>query len=298
MGKQSDRREAKKATKAAENEEPVVQTNVGFQELGQTLVMTSVLVQSAPLLPSLLKDGIALVKGEAVEKAEKPKEKEEDKENKDEEPAGDKTDGEKEEKQAEVVPDFILEKDACGTFSKICSRLHFANPLGVGKVTTPEEAIKVWKEIKGLEIDFGPKAKRKGSPGTDRIVSNLCTYAVQYLHVLLGLMILRSFLFRSFFACLPWIVIYQFLSMILPLGKLAEIADSLPAFIPAEKIPFDKVPLEKVPVELRVVATVGFNGLLHIFFLYELFWKTYFIEKLLLGGLVAYHAYAVRPIDA
>merc|ERR1719498_1436974 len=152
--------------------------------------------------------------------------------------------------------------------------------------------------MKGLEIDFGPKAKRKGTPGTDRIVANISSYAIQYLHVLLGLMILRSFLFRSFFACLPWLVAYQFLSMTLPLGPLSEIADSLPSFIPTEKIPFEKVPLEKVPVELRVVATVGFHGLVHFFFLYELLWKTYFIEKLLVAGLVAYHAYAVRPVEA
>lgn len=297
-----------------------MQSKVSFKELAQSLVMGSVLVQHAPLVPSFLQDGIALAKGEQVKKSEEAKAADDSKvknkvkksevtkseeakvKNKDEKAAEENTEEKKEEEKSEskdeVVSDFVLEKDPCGAFSRICSRLHLSNPLGLGRPSTVEDSLKAWKELKGLEIDFGPRSKKKGSPGTDRIVANLSTYAVQYLHIFLGLMILRAFIFRSFFACLPWMVIYQFLSMVLPLGQLSEIADSLPSFIPADKIPFDKVPLEKVPVELRVVATLGFHGLLQFFFLYELLWKTYFIEKLLLAGVVTYHSYAVRPIDA
>merc|ERR1712032_1368957 len=51
----------------------------------------------------------------------------------------------------------------------------------------------------------------------DRLVANLRTNLLQYLHVVWVLMVVRSLLFRSLFACLPWLFVYQTLSVILPL---------------------------------------------------------------------------------
>merc|ERR1712224_1148279 len=174
------------------------------------------------------------------------------------------------------VPDFVLDKDVCGLFSKVCSRLHWSNPLGLASPPSGEESIKAWKDMFALEVDFGPRAKRKGSPGFDRITVNLYNNLVQYVHILLAFMILRAFLFRSFFACLPWLTGYQFLSVFLPLT-------------PLEKVP--QIPLDKVPTEIRVAITLALNALLQFFFVYELLWKTYFFEKIPLVGLVVYHAY-------
>merc|ERR1719478_458533 len=99
--------------------------------------------------------------------------------------------------------------------------------------------------MKGMEIDFGPRAK-KGSPGMDRIKINLYANAVQYAHVLLALMMLRAFLFRSYFACLPWLACYQVLSLFVPLEGLPQLP---------------QVPVEKVEAKFRVVGAVALHAL-------------------------------------
>merc|ERR1711924_220889 len=135
--------------------------------------------------------------------------------------------------------------------------------------------------MKDLErLDFGPKNEKKGPQAKERIICNLCTNFVQYVHILLALMMVRAFLFRLYFACLPWLALYQFLSVFVPLAGLPQLP---------------QVPVEKVPAELRITATIALNGLVILFFVYELLWKTYFFEKIPLIGLVVFSAYAVQP---
>lgn len=281
-GKQAERRASKKAEKAKGEEVAETSESGSFVELAKSLAMSSVLAQYALKIPDYAKDGIAIVKGE-----KKPEKKAEEKA--EEKPAEDgKTqDATAESEKENVEPkenvgagDFVVEKDACSTFNSIASRLHWSNPLGLS--ASAEESLSAWKTLKNLEIDFGPRAKRNGTPGKDRIMTNLYGNAVQYVHVLLAFMMLRAFLFRSFFACLPWLALYQFLSVFLPLTEFPQLP---------------QIPLEKVPAELRIVATIVFNGLLQLFFAYELIWKTYFFEKIPLIGLIVYHSYAVRPVE-
>merc|ERR1712125_118689 len=82
------------------------------------------------------------------------------------------------EKESEIDnnPDYILENDTCGIFRIVCSRLHWSNPLGLAFPTSSEESLKAWSVFKGLQVDFGPRAKRRGNPGLDRISSNLYTF--------------------------------------------------------------------------------------------------------------------------
>merc|ERR1711862_344493 len=112
----------------------------------------------------------------------------------------------------------------------------------------------------------------RGNPALDRMKTNLCVNMRQYLHMLLALMMLRAFLFRSFFACLPWLFGYQLLSLALPLENMA-------------KLP--QVPLEKVRPKFRVSGALGLHALVWLFFLYEALWKMHFIEKFLVIGLFA-----------
>lgn len=207
---------------------------------------------------------------------------------------GDKQDSQEPDEQANTDEQKDSEPMANGTaqeepqgvhcvFKKLCSRLHWSNPLGLASPKSGEDSIKAWLALKNLEIDFGPRAKRKGNPTMERIVTNVYNNLPQYLHVLLALMVLRAFLLRSYFACLPWLVGYQVLSVFLPLDKI----ESLP-----------QIPIDKIPTEIRVVLTICLNGLLQFFFAYELVWKTWFFEKPLFIGLIAFHAYAARPTEA
>merc|ERR1719453_2100621 len=142
--------------------------------------------------------------------------------------------------------------------------------------------------MKGLEFDGGPRAKKRGSPAMDRIFKNIESFLPQYIHLLLALMMLRAFLFRSWFACLPWLVGYQYLSLWVPLEG---------PFQPMPQVPDVGEHLEKCPIKFRVAASVGIHVLVWLFFLYEALWKMWFFEKFLVLGLIAYHAYAVRPSD-
>lgn len=110
----------------------------------------------------------------------------------------------------------------------------------------------------------------------------------QYLHLLLALMMLRAFLFRSWFACLPWLVGYQYLSLWIPL-------DGMPAALVSIIPQASQVPVEKCPVKFRVAASAGIHLLVWLFFIFEVLWKMWFFEKGLVMGLIAYHAYAVKP---
>jgi len=282
--KQAKRSAGKDAKKAAayDDEQDSASDSAGFAgrffALGKSLVLGSVIAEIAPTLPVMVKNGVLILKGE--KELTKPKPKVEETKEETEEEEKEKEEEKEEEKEA---PQQILEMDVGAEFSKLRSRLHWSNPLGLAMPVSGEESTQAWLAVKSLEIDFGPRSKKKGTPTLDRITTNLYNNLPQYLHILLALMILRSFLFRSFFACLPWMVGYQYLSLVLPLESLP----SLP-----------QVPLEKVPVELRVAATVGLNGLLQLFFLYELVWKTYLLEKPLWIGILLCHAYVARPVEA
>merc|ERR1711862_808928 len=118
----------------------------------------------------------------------------------------------------------------------------------------------------------------RGNPALDRMKTNLCVNMRQYLHMLLALMMLRSFLFRSFFACLPWLCLYQLASLMIPRGFLEE-----------------KLKVIHVHVGLRTAAAVGIHAFMWFFFLVEAVYRTYFLEKLLYLGIFVAHAYVVRP---
>lgn len=272
--KQTDRN-ANKKTKKVEDDEPAAATDSSaIVERGKTLILGSCVVQFAPKLKDLLQaaDGAESAKANGAEKVAEKEEKEEKEEEKEET----KEEAEKENGK-EVHAD--VPEDAGGIFQSLCQRLEWYNILGLGEPASGEEAKKAWLEVKDLELDWGPRAKR-GNPGLDRILVNVTNMLPQYLHALLALMMLRSFLFRSWFACLPWLVLYQVLSVLVPLQSLAQLP---------------QVPLEKVPVKFRVAATLSLNALVWFFFLYEAVWKMWFFEKIPVFGLLAYHAYIFRP---
>jgi hypothetical protein len=281
--KQAERRAGKKEKKDEDTDAADGQSATGqnFADLAKALVLNSILVQIAPSVPNFATDAIAIVKGE--KKTQPKAEKKEEDDNKENEDSKDETNKENENEKSDTNGDSVVPKDACGVFSSMCSRLHWSNPLGLGSPASGSESLKAWKDLKGLELDFGPRPKKKGNPGLERITANLYNNLPQYLHILLCMMMLRAFLFRSFFACLPWLVGYQSLSVFLPL----DVLPSAP-----------QIPLDKVPVEARIIITVALNGLVQLFFVYELLLKTYWLEIFLYVGLVVYHSYAVRPIDA
>merc|ERR1719428_392041 len=110
---------------------------------------------------------------------------------------------------------------------------------------------------------------------------------------------LRAFLFRSWFACLPWLVVYQLLSLIIPTSKVEKLPEIpyVSGLIPVDKIEeqLAKIPLDEVPLKFRAAGTVAVHTLMWLFFLREVIWKSWFFEKFLLVVLFASHAYVVRP---
>jgi len=100
----------------------------------------------------------------------------------------------------------------------------------------------------------------------------------KYVHICLALMCLRSFIGRSFFACLPWLLVYQILCVNI---------DVLRAKIPH---------LAVVEPKHQVAAIGVFNALVLLFFAYEVVIMTYFMEKVLLAGIFVAHAYVVCPV--
>jgi len=227
-------------------------------------MLGSCLVEILPKLPDLLQDKEAPKKEEPKEAAE-----------------GDAAEGEKAAEEP-VGADAI--------FESLQKRLAWHNPLGLATPANAEDSMAAWLSLKGMELDFGPKPKRNQSPGLDRIMLNVSRGMPQYIHVLLALMVLRAFLFRSFFACLPWLIGYQVASLLLP---LEESRDKLFEMI---KQPIPPQIQGTCPTKFRVAGTMAFHALVWLFFIYFL-WNAAFYEKIPLVGLIAYHAYATRPIE-
>jgi hypothetical protein len=265
QGKQSARNADKKASKREEEDEPAGSTESGaLLKRVKTLALQSCLLQTGPKLKDILQND-APAAAPAQEKAEEKddKENEETKEDEGKEETAEKKDGDA----------------ATALFEAVGDHLHWSNVLGLGEPTSGDAAKQAWLDFKGLEIDWGPRAKRNANPGLDRILMNVPANLPQYLHILLALMVLRAFLFRSFFACLPWLVFYQILSL-----YIWEYLEKLP-----------QVPTEKAPVKFRAAGTLAIHALMWLFFLWEAVYKTYILEKIPLIGLFVYHAYAVRP---
>jgi len=231
----------------------------------KSLFLGSCIALTAPKLQALLTDA-------EVAPAKEPEKKEEKE--------GDDKENESKENEAETKEE--APKDAKGIFEGLCGQLTWCNVLGLAEPATGEKAMTAWLALKGLELDFGPKSKKKGNPAMDRIMKNLNNNMAQYLHLLLALMMLRAFLFRSWFACLPWLVGYQVGSLLLPLTNLPQLP---------------QVPLDQVPTKFRVAGTMAIHALVWLFFLFEVVWKTNFLEKIVVVGLFAYHAYAVVPAE-
>jgi len=233
----------KKATKADEAEpEPTKgAANAGtFIVRIKLIVMDSFLVKMAHMVPELIKE----LKAATAKKAEAKKDE------------GDEKD-----------------TSSGSSFEPLIENLSIYNALGLGLAATPEE----YRKLAKPQVDFGPKAK-KGSPVKERLVTNFEKFMHLYLHITFALMCVRSFLFRSWFACLPWLLAYQMLCLSFPLIRA--------------KLP--QVP----PVELvfRVAATAVFHALMWLFFVYEATFMTHLFEKILLAVIFVGHAYVVSPV--
>jgi len=264
VGKQADR----KTAKAPKEEETSAAPTGSFVEVGKAVLMSTCIAQVAPKVPALIEEVKAWKENGFVVPAAPAAEAK---------PAEEK---EGEETNDAPVPEGVETETTASLFESLSARLTVFN--GLGLFASSDSAKAAFLAVKGQELDFGPRAKRTGSPGLDRMTANLQGNMSQYLYVLFALMLVRAFLFRSFFACLPWLFGYQFLSLLLPLTNL-------------EKLP--QVPLEKVPVVVRVLVSLLIHGLVWFFFLYEAVWKTYFFEKIPLAGIILYHSYAVRPAE-
>jgi len=178
-----------------------------------------------------------------------------------------------------------IEEKSKTIFAELGERFFWHNPLGLGQPATPEESKAKWLEIKGLEMDMGPRKKKRetGNPSLDRIMMNVCSYLPQYLLAVLVFATLHAFLFRSFFACLPWLCFYQMAALLIPLETMPQVP---------------QVPLSECPTKFRVAAAIGLHGLMLLFFAFELVWKMNFLWKFLLIGLVSFHAHSVKPASA
>lgn len=262
-GKQADRAAKKKAAKedVADDDAPVQAGS--FTDLLKMLFLGSAILKVAPKLQSVMTDD---------SKAKAPEKKDEEPKEDEDKPEGEyPAPVEESLEYADQIFDFL--KKRLGVFH---------NCLGLAKPESEEESLAAWKELKTLELDWGPRPKRNQSPGLDRIKANMYDNASQYLHILLALMMLRALLFRSWFACLPWLVGYQYLSLFIPLDGLPQLP---------------QVPIEKCPLKFRVAASAGIHLLVWLFFAYEVLWGMWFFEKGLVAGLFSYHSYAVRPAD-
>jgi len=290
-GKQADRN-AKKAAKRTDNDEPAGANSGGdLKERISVLVMNSCIVETLPQLKDLLQPADKVANGKTEEKENrngngKAEEKEDTAEQKDED-------------QKESNGEVKNGDAAAEVFATLGSRLTWINLLGLGDPVDGDAAMKAWLEFKSLEVDWGPRAKSKGTPAMDRIASNVPVNLPQYLHILLALMVLRAFLFRSWFACLPWLVVYQVLSLLIPTSKVEKLPEIpyVSGLIPTDKVEekLSKIPLDEIPLKFRAAGTLAIHTLMWLFFLREVVWMSWFFEKFLLVGLFAFHAYAVRP---
>jgi len=172
--------------------------------------------------------------------------------------------------------------EASEIFEGLASCLVWHNPLGLPQPAAAADSMTMWSNFKSLAIDWGPEKRKRdtASVNLNRILQNLCSNFPQYLHIFMGLLMLQAFLFRSFFACLPWLFVYQNASLLVPLKNM-------------EMLP--QVPLDKCPLKFRVAGTVGIHALVWFFFLYEALWRcNFFVEGLILG-LIVFHAHSVKP---
>jgi len=211
--------------------------------VAKDVVMESVLVKQSPMLP-------ALVKGLAADITAKEKTE---------------TDGEKGDK----------------LFESLSEELSPFNALGLGVPATRTAAKESWMSLKGQQMDFGPKSKSSNAI-KERIIQNISLNMPQYLHIIFALMCLRSLLFRSFFACLPWSVGYQFLFLNIPVDLIRD--------------KFPQIPSWALDFKLRSLATMAFHSFMWLFFVCEAVIRTHLVEKILLLGLILAHAYIVSPV--
>lgn len=272
--KQAERNASKRAAKKTVEEEPEVQVRGDLVGMLKTCAMESVLATIAPKLPSILKEEPGAASAAKVEAPTKAPEGVNE-QTEDEQPA---------EAQTEERPTDAKAEDsemAADIFERLCARLLPLNGLGLWHSASGAE--EAFLKTKALKFDGGPKPKKKGNPGLERIMTNGRDNALQYFHFLFALMLLRSFLFRSWFAFLPWMFFYQTVSVMLPIQTL-------------EKLP--QVPIDKCPVKFRVAGTVGLHALMWFFFVYEVLFRTYIFEKILIVGLFAAHGYLVAPAEA
>jgi len=261
-GKQADRNAKKAKAKEDEVDSGPAPVSGSFVDLLKVLCLGSAVMQVAPNLQSVMTDD---------SKAKAPAKKEEE--------PKEKAEGETEDEAKAAEPSLAY---ADQIFSFLAGRLAWHNCLGLASPASAEESLEAWMNLKNLELDYGPRPKRNQSPGLDRIKANVFDNLPQYLHILLALAMLRAILFQSWFACLPWLVGYQYLSLWVPLDGIPQLP---------------QVPVEKCPLKFRVAAAVGIHVLVWLFFVYQVLWKMWFFEKGLAMGLIAYHAYAVRPAD-
>jgi hypothetical protein len=271
--KQAARKEQKQAGKK-EDEAPVgdAASKESILAAGKELFANSVLLEMGKQVPQLVKKSEKSENGKSNGK-EKNADDGEEKEQTDEttqEPTTPGTDGSQ---------DSVM-------LEGLTRRLSYKNPLGIDKA--PEEN---WGFLMSQEVDFGPHKRKKGTPVLDRILTNFETNLAPYLHILLFLLCARALLLRSWFACLPWLVGYQFLSLYVPLDLVGE---NIPHEKAKEKA---KGVLAKVEDKHRVLATMCFHFLVWLFLLYEFTFMTYIFEKLLLMAVFVGHAYVVAPVD-
>jgi hypothetical protein len=242
------------------------------------LIKDSFLVQFAPKLLSVMKANDAILSGE-VGKFLAPASKKEEKEDKDEKDDNDANDENQPADDDSASPPCST-NEAVEIFTAMKSRLVWHNALALATPATSADSRTMWTALKGLEIDFGPRPSRRGSPKMDRIVTNLYNNLPQYFHVLLFVFMLNCLLFRSWFACLPWLVFYQTLSLAIPLDTLEK---------------FPQAPLSKIPLKFRLAGTMAIHALVWLFFVYEAIWKCHFLMEFWAFGIIVAHALCVVP---
>jgi hypothetical protein len=261
---------------ASEDEAPATSKPEGAHiiTMVKQLVAESVLVKVSPTLISWAKEikaAPSLQEDKAKDKTEADQKRGEDK---------DKT---KDAKSSDV---------AC-LLGDLIDKLSLFNVLGLGVPASCQMAKEAWLSLKGLQIDFGPLSAKKGV-AKERVLASFARNLPQYLHILLALMCLRSFFFRSWFACLPWLAGYQYLSLNMPDALLGALAASTKA--PLQKIQEQFPHLAEVDVKIRIFMTVALHACMWLSFVIEVAFKTYFLEKVLLVSLFVAHAYVVNPV--
>jgi hypothetical protein len=260
---------------ASEDEAPATSKPEGAHiiTMVKQLVAESVLVKVSPTLISWAKE----IKAAPSTQEDKAKDKTE----------ADQKRGEDKDKTKDAKSSDV----AC-LLGDLIDKLSLFNVLGLGVPASCQMAKEAWLSLKGLQIDFGPLSAKKGA-AKERVLASFAQNLPQYLHILLALMCLRSFFFRSWFACLPWLAGYQYLSLNMPDALLGALAASTKA--PLQKIQEQFPHLAEVDVKIGIVMTVALHACMWLSFVIEVAFKTYFLEKVMLVSLFVAHAYVVNP---